>query len=169
MSSNQTIDVKYINPFVAATFDVMNTMANKKIVRKEVSLKKNLKLVGDISGVIGVTGGTMEGTVAITFPEKLARDIVAAMAGMSPNDLTTADLHDGVGEIVNMIAGNAKTSLSSQEGLRLSLSLPTIVCGQGHEIGLQQGTPYFVILFETEGINFGIEVAITFGKSQKNR
>jgi len=163
MTETKTIDVRFINPFVNATVNVMRTMAQTAVSRKEVSLKKNHRMVGSISGVIGIMGSGLEGTVALSFSKELAGTIVARMIGANPEELPEADLHDGLGELVNMISGSAKTELSAEAGLQLNLALPTVVSGEGHEITHRQGTPCLVIIFETEGKSFGLEVAFKIG------
>jgi len=154
------IDVRLVNPFVEATVNVLRTMAHIPSERREVLLKRNYLMFGDISGVIGIMGQTLEGSVAITFHEDLARRVVSAMLGQSPDELSGTDLNDGVGEIVNMISGNAKTLLSG-EGLSFDLALPTIVSGRGHEVAHRPGTPCLVIVFETDkGEPFALQVAV---------
>lgn len=155
-----TIDVKLINPFVTSTLDVLRTMAQIEAERTDIMLKKDYHMMGDISGVIGILGDTMEGSVAITFDQDLARQVVGNMLGMAPEKVGAADVNDGVGEVVNMVSGNAKTLLSG-EGFKFNLALPTIVSGHGHEIAHRPGTPCLVIMFKTsQDQPFAVQVAI---------
>jgi chemotaxis protein CheX len=156
----KTIDVKLVNPFVEATVSVLKTMAQTGARRRDVLLKKDHKMFGDISGVIGILGKNIEGSVAITFEVNLARELISRMLGTTPDKINDDDLRDGVGELVNMISGNAKTLLS-ESGYKFDLALPTIVSGHGHEVSHRIDTPCLVIIFETdEGNPFAVQVAI---------
>lgn len=156
-----TLDVRLVNPFVQSAIEVLSTMANTQIVRKEVLLKKDYRMFGDVSAVIGIMGEKIEGSVAVTFHEELAHTIVGRMLGMEGNTLSSEEVHDGLGELVNMISGKAKTSLSTVDGLQFNLALPTIVTGIGHEIAHRPGTPCLVIVFEAEDMPFAVQVAIS--------
>lgn len=157
------MDVRYINPFVEATIFVLKTMCRIEAVRKDLKLKQVNCSYGDASAVIGLMGEGLEGSVAISFGEELMSEIVAMMVGSSPDDLTLEEMYDGLGELVNMIAGNAKSALSSSEGMSLSLSLPTLISGPGHEIAHRSDTPCFVVTFETKGRSFALQVALKLG------
>lgn len=156
-----TLDVRLVNPFVQSAIEVLSTMANTNIVRKEVLLKKDYRMFGDVSAVIGIMGEKIEGSVAVTFHEELAHRIVGRMLGMDGDALSSEEVHDGLGELVNMISGKAKTSLSTVDGLQFNLALPTIVTGIGHEIAHRPGTPCLVIVFDAEDMPFAVQVAIS--------
>ena len=99
---------------------------------------------GCISGTIGL-GGSYNGTemrakLSLIFSESLAQRIFRSMMMMdesTPVDM--AELRDVVGELTNMTAGGAKTILSD-EGFKLSLSLPTVAVGQDHYLGVPSGS-----------------------------
>ncbi len=50
------MDVQYINPFLNATVKVLETMAFLKVSPGKPYVKKNSSAVGDVSGIIGITG-----------------------------------------------------------------------------------------------------------------
>ena len=70
---------------------------------------------------------------------------------------------DAIGEIINIIAGNAKRGL--EESFRLVISLPTIVRGPGHTIMWPNEQARIICIpfkiFETE--SFCLSVAIDTG------
>jgi chemotaxis protein CheX len=154
-----TVDVRFINPFINATVNVMRTMTGITVARKDIALKTNFEMVGDISALIGISGEHLEGTVAISFDRDIGLSIIGRMLGCDPGSISDADLRDGVGEIVNMIAGNAKTSLASEGDVQLRLTLPTVVTGSGHGVTHCHGTPCIVLTFEFEEGQFTLEVA----------
>ena len=56
------MDVKYINPFLEGTIEVLKTMAFVNPKPGKPYLKKNNLAKGDVSGIIGITG-TIKGSL----------------------------------------------------------------------------------------------------------
>ena len=101
-----------INPFITATLNVLSTMAGIEAKKGEVYIKQDDKMAYDISGVIGIAG-KMSGFVVVSFPEKLALDIVSGFLG-EPKKNMSKDVVDAIGEFVNMIAGGSKRVFAEQ-------------------------------------------------------
>jgi chemotaxis protein CheX len=149
---------KVINPYISATIDLLTTMAGLHPEKKDVFLKKNYRAFGDISAIMPFTG-KVEGEVVVCFEEALAREVVGRIVSTSPEELTKDELKDGVGEIVNIIAGNAKAALSSTE-YQHTIGLPTVVLGQGHEISHPGNAPCIVVIFDVGGQPMAILVSM---------
>jgi len=155
-----SINVEFINPFIEATRTVLGTMANLNVERKRLYLKDDYKMYGDISGVMGLSG-TATGSVVISMPTPLAIQVVSTMLGEEPGEEITPAISDGVGEIINMIAGQAKASLTKTK-YHFQISIPTVVMGKQHEVTHKQGTPNIVVLFESDkGDTFAIQVCLS--------
>jgi chemotaxis protein CheX len=152
------VNVEFINPFIDATRNVFSTMCGIDIERKKLFLKDDHKMLGDVSGVMGMSGSA-HGSVVISLPEKLACYVVAKMLGEAPADKLNPEVCDGVGEVINMIAGQAKASLVKTK-YHFNISIPSVVSGTGHEITHRKGTPNIVVLFEAEGQDFAIQVCL---------
>jgi chemotaxis protein CheX len=150
---------KLINPFINATLDLMTTMAGLQVKRRDLFLKKNYRLFGDISGIMNFSG-KIEGSVVVSFNEDLAQEIVGRILGLAPETITSDELKDGVGEIINIISGNAKANLSTTE-FGHEISLPTVVTGPGHEIRHPRHAPCIVIIFEADNRPFAVQVSMT--------
>lgn len=151
------MDVKLINPFINATTNVLGTMAFVKCKAGIPYLKKDDIATGDVTGIIGLTGYT-NGTIAVTFDEGSILKIVSNMFGeeiLSLNHETS----DAVGELVNMISGQARRELE-ELGRIFNAAIPTVVSGKGHSIKHYTNGPKIAIPFSTEGGNFTIEVCI---------
>lgn len=154
------INVEFINPFIEATRTVLGTMASLQVERKKLFLKDDYNMYGDISGVMGLSGAAT-GSVVISLPTKLAIEVVSTMLGEEPVAEITPAISDGVGEIINMISGQAKASLTKTK-YHFQISLPTVVMGTNHQITHKQGTPNIVVVFETEkGNTFAIQVCLS--------
>ena len=112
---------------------------------------KTFSPAGDISALIGITGSNGEGMVSISFPLDLGREFISRLLSREVSTLTDEQLNDGVGEVVNMISGGAKSILSQEMNSAYKLSIPSVVRGDGHKIaGCMQGKPYLVLTFQTE-------------------
>jgi chemotaxis protein CheX len=84
----------------------------------------------DISAVIGLTGEA-RGAMVISMKTDLAVRLTGILTG-STHSTVDEDVIDAIGEIINIIAGNAKKVL--EEIYRLIISLPTIIEGGEHTI-----------------------------------
>jgi chemotaxis protein CheX len=84
----------------------------------------------DISAVIGLTGEA-RGAMVISMKTDLAVRLTGILTG-STHSMVDEDVVDAVGEIINIIAGNAKKVL--EEAYRLIISLPTIIEGGKHTV-----------------------------------
>jgi chemotaxis protein CheX len=101
------MDVKYINPFITAVKKLFNTMIEVPFKLGKPSLKKGNVPEYEISSIIGLSG-TVTGCVVINLSKEIALQLVSALIGDEVTELDD-DCTDAIGEIANMIAGNAKT------------------------------------------------------------
>jgi len=151
------MDVKYINPFLYATVNVIKTMAFTDITPGKPYLKKGAMAEGDISGVIGMTGDVI-GSLSVTFTFPLIKDIIRNMLGDEIDEISE-DVRDTVGEMTNMISGDARRLLQ-QEGLNLSAAIPTIISGVNHTIKHAIKGPIIVIPFTSNGGRAVVEISM---------
>lgn len=120
------------SPFVDAVTELMTSMVGVDCqISREVSLDNYESFV---SGVITLSGNA-SGQVAVVFSQLASTGMVAQMLSLAPEEVDEEILRDGVGEIANIVAGNAKSKLA-ELGFDLKLSLPTIVTGTNHHVAL---------------------------------
>lgn len=151
-------EMEYLNPFIENTVNVIHTMASGKAVFKEIYFSNAFRIFGDISGIIGLSGDA-EGTVVLTFYWDLAWKIISGMMQV-PEEAINADLiHDGVGELINMISGSTKRNFVGTR-YHFELSLPTVVVGSGHQIGHPEGASIAILIFEMDNSSFAVHVCI---------
>lgn len=144
------LDVAYVNPFISATLSTLKQMAGMECHRTNLELRQDARSRGDISGVMVLSGG-VEGFVAFTCPDSLARKVVCRMLQVEPGEETEEDIMDGIGEVMNMIAGAAKAELVGTKKV-FQLNIPNVIVGGPHNLGQpRMGAPVVVIEFETEG------------------
>ena len=149
------MDVKIINPFLNATIKVLKTMAFTEAKAGKPYVKKDRGARGDVSGVIGITGDT-EGSLSISFNEKCICAIVSNMFGETITELNV-EVEDAVGEITNMISGDARRELEVA-GVLLKAAIPSVVSGKSHVISHMTKGPSIAIPFTTEAGDFTVEV-----------
>ncbi|MFA5182575.1 MAG: chemotaxis protein CheX [Syntrophales bacterium] len=152
------MNVKFINPFLEATIDVLKTMAFVTPTPGKPYLKKDNYAKGDISAIIGMTGAA-RGSLALTFSESCIVRIVSNMLGEDINEIN-GDIKDAVGEITNMVSGAARKKLEA-EGFTITAAIPTVVSGKGHSIVHVMGGPSIIIPFTTEHGDFVVDVCLT--------
>jgi chemotaxis protein CheX len=151
------MDVKFINPFLEGTVEVLTTMAFVNPKPGKPYLKKNNLAKGDVSGIIGITG-TIRGSLALSFSTGSILKIVSNMLGEEITEIN-GDIRDAVGEITNMVSGAARKRIETM-GFSLSASIPTVVSGKEHSIMHVMGGPSVVIPFEMEGGSFVVDVCM---------
>lgn len=151
------MDVKFINPFLYGTIEVLKKMTFTEPRPGKVYLKKTALANGDVSGIIGITGD-MIGSLAISFGESCICHIVGSMLGESYAE-ANQEVFDGVGEITNMISGVARTHME-KEGMQVYAAIPSVVYGKNHTINHILKSPSIVIPFETDHGAFVVDVCI---------
>lgn len=149
------MDAKLINPFINATLNVLETMAFVKVKSDKPYLKKDDIAKGDVTGVIGITGEA-NGTIAVTFDEGSILKIVSNMFGEEMTELNS-EVADAVGELTNMISGQARRELE-ESGKIFEAAIPSVISGKNHQITHYTDGPKIAIPFTTEGGSFTIEV-----------
>ena len=150
------MDVKLINPFLAAAMHVLKTMAEVDAKPGKPFLKKDDVAIGDVSAIIGMTGAA-QGSMALIFTEQCIKDIASNLLGVPFTELNH-EVRDAVGELTNMICGDARRRLA-EDGFILQAGIPTIVGGKGHTITHIASGPRLAVPFETSQGGFMVEVA----------
>jgi len=149
------MDVSYINPFITATTHAFKTMMNTEVHQGSPQLKKMPFPMYDVSGVIGLSGDA-QGSVSLSFPMNVATKVVSKMLG-TPIIENSDDMIDGIGELTNIVAGNAKGGLTQ---FKLSISLPNVIIGKDHIITEQRGCPTILLPFSSSLGAFAMEISL---------
>ena len=147
-------DVALAKPFVQATINVLSSMTGLSPVPGKPYVKKTDKAQGDVSAIVGITG-CKSGAVALSFSQSCAIALVKGMLGDAIEDII-ADTRDAVGEITNMISGQARATLREM-GLPLQGSPPSIVFGANPSLSFPGQVTTVAIPFETDYGAFTLE------------
>ncbi|NLE02400.1 MAG: chemotaxis protein CheX [Fibrobacter sp.] len=149
------MDVAYINPFILSTIETFKKMLNNDIKPGKVVLKNDSTHTYDVSGIIGLSGEA-QGSICLSFPKPIALKVVSTFVGMEIK-IVGPEVADAIGELANIIAGNAKQHLTQ---FNLSISLPKVIMGSGHKIASQRDVPTIVVPFNSNLGDFAMEVSL---------
>jgi chemotaxis protein CheX len=149
------MDAATINPFIQGTLYILDTTASLKARPGVASLKTDAPSVGDISGVLSITGD-IAGSVSISFTERSILGIVSAMFGEQMT-LMDEDITDAVGEICNMVSGHVTTKMTEM-GKKVRVKLQEVKTGTRHSV-VNPGK-VLVFPFETTKGNLTIGVSL---------
>lgn len=159
------MDVKLVNPFINATINVLETMAFMSVDAGKAYLKNDNVAVGDVTGVLGLTG-VANGTISVTFEEKCILAVVSNMFGETMKELNS-EIADAVGELTNMISGQARRELGEM-GKVFKAAIPSVITGRDHSVTHFTDGPKIAIPFKTDSGNFTIEVCFEKSKGYTN-
>lgn len=102
---------------------------------------------------IGFTG-TLEGAISISLSNQGACKIVSKMLAMEITEVSS-DVTDGVGEVLNIIAGGVKKRLAAA-GHDFEISVPTVIKGQDLHLAVSEDKTETQLGFALENFDFGV-------------
>ena len=138
------MDVKYINPFVMASQVVFKTMLGLETNMGKPILKDVRATSGDVTGIMGLVGDR-KGTIAISFREKGAMFVFKTLIG-DECDKISPEVVDAVGEITNIISGQARKEFE-KAGINLKAAIPMVVVGHNVELNFITKIPIISLPF----------------------
>ncbi len=150
------MDPTYITAYVASLQNVFSTMMQLPVQIGDPKIKSNPAPSYDVSGIIGMSGD-ITGNIVISFPIATAERIVSLFTG-SDMKANNPDFSDAIGELANMISGNAKGMFAGKR--RVNISCPSVVIGGGHVITRPRDIPCIEIPATTDCGSLVLEIAI---------
>ena len=119
---------EFINPFLAAASQVLESELGSAPKRGSIGLQRSAYTSDEVTTVVGVTG-SVQGMVMISMPETTARGMVGVMMGQDFPEFD-ALAQSGIGEIGNVITGRAAVLLA-EAGFPSDLAPPMLIIGKG--------------------------------------
>jgi chemotaxis protein CheX len=145
-----------LEPFRAAVCTAVGEMAATEVVAGEVWRMPTGDTLGDAAAVVGLQSAT-EGPLVLSFPWRtataLARRILAGAWREVDEDL----VRDCVGEIANVVAGQAKALLAGT-AYHFTFAVPRVVVGAGQQVAPGQGVDCLVAAFRCEQGEFALQL-----------
>ncbi len=112
---------------------VFQTMLSMALTAGEPPPRERIADGRHIVGTVGFAG-TVMGNVSLLVSLEFAREMTAAMLGLSAEEIGgEEEVKDVVGEVCNMVGGDLKSRLCDA-GFPCSLSIPTITSGERFQI-----------------------------------
>ncbi len=151
---------EYLKPFIESITEVFESMLGSPVKVERIGIPDKSSEKPEIIGLIGLSGSA-QGIVAVKLPENTALALISRMVGADFNSIDSSVI-DGVGELVNIIAGNAKAKFT---GHMMSLSLPTVVRGSIYKLKSLEDFIWIAVFFESEFGKFSMEVSFKPAKT----
>lgn len=149
------MDATYITAFVESVQHVFSTMLQTEVTVDAPKIRDDSEPSFDVSAVISMSGD-ITGTVVLSFPTESAERLVSIFIGMEV-DADNEDFSDAIGELINMIAGNAKVKF---EGKSVTIGIPSVVIGKNHRVFPHKDVPIIDIPCNCPCGQFVVEVGI---------
>lgn len=125
------MNVEYINPFVLASFSVLESLFGKAPVKGQLAMQPATFTSQQCNVVCGVTGEA-QGQVIYGMSLTTADKIASSMLGQTIKSFDQLAA-SAIGEMGNMISGNAMQHLS-EAGWICDITPPTIIRGSNVQI-----------------------------------
>ncbi|MEN6436254.1 MAG: chemotaxis protein CheX [Anaerolineaceae bacterium] len=153
------MNVKFLNPFVDAAFEVLKKETGADIQRGELALDKNHYVSDDVTVIIALVGAVV-GNVFYSMSQETAIHLASRM--MSEKLLEFDSLaQSGIAELGNVITGRASMKLS-EAGFDATISPPSLILGKGATISTLD-FPRIIVPLNTSAGNFMIHLALRQG------
>lgn len=150
-------NVEFINPLLDAVLKVLSTMAGIHVQPGKPYLNKRGTAVGDITGQIAIEGFA-RGVIAVSLSKSVILKIVNNMLFENYTQIND-DIADAVGELTNMISGQARSALS-EKGMTFQASTPSVVLGKGKPVAHIPSAPILSIPFTSEDGDLVVEISL---------
>ena len=142
------MNAEFVNPFISALKNVLLTMAQTDLKAGKPAKKSGTLACGEVSGLIGMQGPQLNGSLSITFDQALALEVMSKMLGEKPLGIDD-EVADMVGEIVNMVCGGAKNELAGK-GYEFGMASPVLLTGKDHSLIHNAKGPHVVVPLSNE-------------------
>ncbi len=119
--------VEYVNSFYKATKDVLQLLVDIEPQRGEIKVVQDLGSNKDANVELAVVGD-LKGTILFSFPKNMTLEMIKIMSGMEMDKIDNF-ASSALGEVANIIGGNALTLLS-QHNYTCDIAPPRIFLGE---------------------------------------
>ncbi|HMM21537.1 MAG TPA: chemotaxis protein CheX [Selenomonadales bacterium] len=121
------MDVRYVNPFIAAASSVVPQLGFKNIARGKVYTKDQILESLGVTVQVGMASN-VNGNVVFNMTEDAAKRLSSAMMMGMPVERFDEVAQSAICELANMITSTAATALN-QNGIQLRVAPPRLVQG----------------------------------------
>jgi len=145
-----------LKSFIEATVDTFETMVETTVEHKGSEIYPSKQTTGDLCALIGLSGDKTGNSVLMFSKDsgcKSAERFLGEDVSESPEDL-----NDAIGELINIIAGQAKSTVTD---MKLSISLPSVMSGDQFVLSLPKDAEMMICRFSSPDVgDFELLVSI---------
>ncbi len=152
----KNIDLTFVNPFLSAAYDVFKQLLNCEIRKGQITIKPEPLAAYEIAILIGITGDMYTGVVIYSMKKYSAVKIAQSLNAHSKVNEDTVNFTDALGELANIISGNAMSEFA-KKGINLTITTPSLIKGDAFEIHLLKQTTLSAEMISPFG---GIEINV---------
>ncbi|AFS79566.1 CheC-like family protein [Gottschalkia acidurici 9a] len=135
--------VEYINSFYKAIQDIFKLMLDLDVERGELQVADEMISGKDANVMLGVTGD-LKGTVFFSFTKDMTLEMVKIMSGMDMDEIDKF-VSSAIGEVVNIVGGNALIDLNSYS-CTCDITPPQIILGEYKSISMSDNKAILIPL-----------------------
>jgi chemotaxis protein CheX len=147
-----------LGPFIEAASLTLSELARTELVVRSLYRTATPRTLGDLSAVLGVTAEG-DGVLVLSFPSRTATALAERIFAEVPQAPDEGLIRDCMGEVANVIAGQAKTLLA-ETPYQLVLATPSILTGAGHEFGARPGAEGLAVVFASDAGDFVLQLCL---------
>ncbi len=118
---------EYVNSFYKATQDVFRLMLDTDVEKGDLKAIEGMVCSKDANVMLGVTGD-LKGTILFSFTNDMTLEMVKIMSGMEIKEIDNF-VSSALGEVANIIGGNAVTNLTTYNYL-CDIAPPQVIIGE---------------------------------------
>jgi chemotaxis protein CheX len=138
-----------VEPFIAAAQATLAEMGGTDVVvRAAVRTRRSQAPAGDVAAVVRLTF-TTEGYLVLAFSQRTAAALAGRVFSGVLKEIGEDLVCDCVGEIANVVAGQAKALLAGTP-YHFTFSVPRVVIGGAPELGPHQGRDCLFVAFDSD-------------------
>jgi chemotaxis protein CheX len=143
------INAEYVNPFLEAASAVFKSVLNIDLRRGKLIIKDHPQPSQDVAIIIGITG-SINGEVVYSLAYPMVQKVASVLApGLTPQQIDL-EYKDIIGELANMITGNAM-NLFAYSGKTIDITTPTVINGKDFTITFVKQTTLGINLYSPYG------------------
>ena len=144
-----SINAEYVNPFLEAAGVVFKSILGVDLRKGKLVIKESPTPSMDISIMIGITGD-ITGQVIYSMELHTVRKIADALAPGLSDEQLKHEYNDIIGELANMITGNAMNLFASNAKV-IDITTPTVIEGKNLNINMLKQVTLGVNLYSPMG------------------
>jgi len=148
---------EWINSFLAPAKLVWQKELGQALELAGAQMVSNQYTTDDITAIIGVSG-QLQGNVLYGFSEETTKSIISVMVGEDSTPVSNEIGLSAIGEIANVITGNAATKLA-ELGYRCDISPPVVIEPVGTKF-TTVGGPQMLVSFASSLGNLSVRISL---------